>query len=91
MDLSKILANLRQERQQVEESIVALERLAGGTRGLPSGWVRAHKRRGPPSSGSGSSVGGSGCSGTCLPSYALPRHEDGPTRRRRTLNPDLKR
>lgn len=90
MDLAKILAQLRQEREQIEESIVSLERLAGGRRGRPPAWV--HKRRGPPSVRSGSgSVGGSGGAGTPLPSHPRPHLADCPTRRRCTLiNPDLK-
>ena len=39
MDILKMLADLRAERQQIEEAIVAIERLAVGTRG---------KRRGRP-------------------------------------------
>jgi hypothetical protein len=39
MDILKMLAELRAERQQIEEGILALERLAAGTRG---------KRRGRP-------------------------------------------
>jgi hypothetical protein len=48
MDVSKILAKLRQERERIDESIVSLERLAGGRCGRPQAWVRAHKRRDPP-------------------------------------------
>lgn len=55
MDVSKILAKLRQERERIDESIVSLERLAGATRrGCPPAWVRAHKRRDPPPGRSGS-------------------------------------
>jgi hypothetical protein len=39
MDILKMLAEFRAERQQIEEAIFALERLAAGTRG---------KRRGRP-------------------------------------------
>ena len=39
MDILKMLADLRQERQQVEEAILVVERLASATRG---------KRRGRP-------------------------------------------
>jgi hypothetical protein len=39
MDILKMLAGLRAERQQIEEAILAVERLAVGTRG---------KRRGRP-------------------------------------------
>jgi hypothetical protein len=54
MDVAKILAELRQERQQIEEAIVSLERLARGRargRGRPPAWLAAAtapKRRGRP-------------------------------------------
>ncbi len=54
MDVSKILAELREERQQIEEAIVSLERLAHGRGrrpGRPPSWmaeVSAPKRRGRP-------------------------------------------
>jgi hypothetical protein len=32
MDILKMLADLRSERQQIEEAIVAIERLASGSR-----------------------------------------------------------
>ena len=54
MDVSKILAELREERQQIEEAIVSLERLARGRgrrRGRPPSWmvdVVPVKRRGRP-------------------------------------------
>ncbi len=55
MDVSKILAELRQERQQIEEAIVSLERLARGRsrrRGRPPAWMAGGevevKRRGRP-------------------------------------------
>jgi hypothetical protein len=55
MDVSKILAELRQERQQIEEAIVSLERLARGRsrrRGRPPAWMSGGeaevKRRGRP-------------------------------------------
>jgi hypothetical protein len=87
MDVFKILAELRQEREQVEESIVSLERLAAGKRGRFPAWACAHKPRGRPPTGSGAGSGG----GTPFPSYPRPRVEDCPTRRRRTPgNPDLK-
>ena len=46
-----MLADLRQEREQVEEAIVTLERLARGRgkrRGRPPAWMSALKRRGRP-------------------------------------------
>ncbi len=51
MDVLKMLAELRQEREQVEEAIVTLERLARGRgkrRGRPPAWMTALKRRGRP-------------------------------------------
>ena len=54
MDVLKMLAELRQERAQVEEAIVVLERLAlghGKRRGRPPTWMTtasAPKRRGRP-------------------------------------------
>ena len=58
MDITKILAELRLERAQMEEAILALERLAaGGTRrrGRPPAWMARLKdeavtkrRRGRP-------------------------------------------
>ncbi|HUP04365.1 MAG TPA: hypothetical protein VMU19_10275 [Bryobacteraceae bacterium] len=58
MDVSKILAELKSERQQIEEAIVSLERLAlgrGKRRGRPPAWMSsappaatAPRRRGRP-------------------------------------------
>ena len=51
MDVLKILADLRQEREQIEEAIVTLERLAKGRgkrRGRPPAWMSVLKRRGRP-------------------------------------------
>jgi hypothetical protein len=51
MDVLKMLADLRQERQQIEEAILTLERLAQGRgrrRGRPPAWMTAVKRRGRP-------------------------------------------
>ena len=56
MDVSKILTELRDERQQIEEAIVSLERLARGRgrrRGRPPAWMSeisapTAKRRGRP-------------------------------------------
>ncbi len=48
MDVTKILAELRLEREQIEEAIISLERLARGRgrrRGRPPAWlVEARKR-----------------------------------------------
>ena len=46
-----MLTDLRQEREQIEEAIVTLERLARGRgrrRGRPPAWLSALKRRGRP-------------------------------------------
>ena len=53
MDVSKILAELREERAQIEEAILSLERLASGRgkrRGRPPAWMSetTAKRRGRP-------------------------------------------
>jgi hypothetical protein len=54
MDVSKILAELKAEREQIEEAILSLERLARGRgrhRGRPPAWmaeVNVPKRRGRP-------------------------------------------
>jgi hypothetical protein len=54
MDVAKILAELKAEREQIEEAILSLERLARGRsrgRGRPPSWmaeVDAPKRRGRP-------------------------------------------
>lgn len=53
MDVSRILAELKNERQQIEEAIVSLERLARGRgkrRGRPPAWLEEElpKRRGRP-------------------------------------------
>jgi len=51
MDVSKILGELRQEREQLEEAILSLERLARGRgkrRGRPPSWMVEAKKRGRP-------------------------------------------
>lgn len=51
MDVTKILADLRQEREQLEEAILSLERLAmgrGRRRGRPPAWMAVTKKRGRP-------------------------------------------
>ena len=51
MDVAKILQDLRQEREQLEEAILSLERLARGRgkrRGRPPAWLAEVKRRGRP-------------------------------------------
>jgi hypothetical protein len=61
MDVTKIVSDLRQERLQIEEAIVSLERLGRGSvprRGRPPAWLAEQpKRRGrPPGSKSKSST-----------------------------------
>jgi len=54
MDVNKMLTELRQEREQIEEAIIILERLARGRgkrRGRPPLWMSQAapvKRRGRP-------------------------------------------
>ena len=51
MDTNKMLAELRQEREQIEEAIMTLERLARGRgrrRGRPPAWMAQVKKRGRP-------------------------------------------
>ncbi len=51
MDVTKMLADLRQEREQIEEAIMSLERLVrsrGKRRGRPPSWMTEVKRRGRP-------------------------------------------
>jgi hypothetical protein len=48
MDVTKMLADLRQEREQIEEAILTLERLARGRgkrRGRPPIWLAEAKKR----------------------------------------------
>ena len=49
MDVGKILADLRQEREQIEDAIISLERLARGPgkrRGRPPAWLAIARKRG---------------------------------------------
>jgi hypothetical protein len=51
MEITKMLAELRQEREQVEEAIMTLEHVARGRgkrRGRPPAWMKTTKRRGRP-------------------------------------------
>jgi hypothetical protein len=51
MDLSKMLSELRQERDGIDEAIAVLARLAAGQgkrRGRPPEWMAVVKRRGRP-------------------------------------------
>ena len=47
MDINKMLAELRDERQQIEEAIITLERLAKGRgkrRGRPPAWLATARK-----------------------------------------------
>lgn len=51
MDVTKILSELREERERIEEAILSLERLARGRgrrRGRPPAWLSELKKRGRP-------------------------------------------
>lgn len=51
MDVTRMLTDLRQEREQIEEAIISLERLARGRgkrRGRPPAWMTEVKKRGRP-------------------------------------------
>jgi hypothetical protein len=46
-----MLAELRDQREQIEQAIIVLERIAAGQgkrRGRPPGWMASVKRRGRP-------------------------------------------
>ena len=66
MDVNKMLADLRQEREQIEEAIRSLERLARGRgrrRGRPPAWLseieqQLPKRRGRPPGSKNKNPGG---------------------------------
>ena len=48
MDVNKILEELRQEREQIEDAIISLERLARGRgkrRGRPPAWMKEAAER----------------------------------------------
>ena len=65
MDVNKMLADLRQERENIEQAILTLERLARGQgrrRGRPPAWmsnIEAPKRRGRPPGSKNKSASGS--------------------------------
>lgn len=51
MNLNKILEDLRREREQIDEAILSLERLAAGggpRRGRPPAWLKLQKARSRP-------------------------------------------
>jgi len=65
MDVTKILAELRQEREQLEEAILSLERLASGRgrrRGRPPAWMSEVKKRGRPAGSKNKTAGRSASS-----------------------------
>jgi hypothetical protein len=54
MNLTKILEDLRREREQIDEAILSLERLAAGSgprRGRPPAWLKEQKTRGRVANG----------------------------------------
>ena len=54
MNLTKILEDLRREREQIDEAILSLERLAAGSgprRGRPPAWLKEQKTRGRAANG----------------------------------------
>jgi hypothetical protein len=51
MDVNNILAELRQERERIEEAILSMERLARGRgkrRGRPPAWMKEAEEKRPP-------------------------------------------
>jgi hypothetical protein len=69
LDVDKMLAELRLEREQIEEAILTLERLARGRgrrRGRPPGWLK-DATSGPGDSGDNPSQEGSGRSLAFVP------------------------
>ncbi len=61
MDVTKILEELRKEREQIEEAILTLERLVenrGRRRGRPPSWLSEARRRGKTVSPSAPVVNG---------------------------------
>ena len=51
MDITKMLAELREERERIEQAILVLEQIASGRsrgRGRPPKWMAQLKRRGRP-------------------------------------------
>ena len=71
MDVSKILTELREERQQIEEAIISLERLARGRgrrRGRPPAWISemTTKRRGRPPGSKNKEASGAAANGVAV-------------------------
>jgi hypothetical protein len=55
MDITKMLAELRQEREAIEEAILTLERLARGRgkrRGRPPAWLSEMRKKEKPTGNS---------------------------------------
>ena len=55
MDVTKMLSDLRDEREQIEEAIITLERLAQGRgkrRGRPPAWLQEARKRDAKDAGS---------------------------------------
>jgi hypothetical protein len=51
MDINKMLAELRNERESIEQAIIVLQRIAAGRgkrRGRPPAWMSSVKKRGRP-------------------------------------------
>jgi hypothetical protein len=51
MDVNKMLAELRSEREAIEQAIIVLQRIAAGRgkrRGRPPAWMSPVKKRGRP-------------------------------------------
>jgi len=60
MDILKVIAELRQEREKIEEVLVALERLARGQgkrRGRPPAWMMALQKKAAKKSAAPSPTG----------------------------------
>jgi hypothetical protein len=78
MDVTKILADLRQEREQIEQAILSLEMLARGRgrkRGRPPAWMsqlnaKVPKRRGRPA-GSKNKASAATTTGSAPPKTAV--------------------
>jgi hypothetical protein len=54
MNLNTILEDLRREREQIDEAILSLERLAAGSgprRGRPPAWLKAQRTKVRPQAG----------------------------------------
>jgi hypothetical protein len=87
MDVTKILTDLRRNREHIDEAILSLERLAQSKRhrGRPPRWFR--KPPGDPDEGSGGTPG-EGCAG--VPNPLLPRRPPKTSRAGAALRLDSK-